>query len=51
MKIDRSKIRLVDAFKIRNTLDDDFAILHTHGKNPTAAHQKFYIPDSAKNIF
>lgn len=44
MKIDRSKIKLVDAFKIRNTLDDDFAILHGHGENATAAYQRFYIP-------
>ena len=45
MKIDRSKIKLVDAFKIRNMLDIDFATFHGHGKLVTLPHQKFYIPE------
>jgi hypothetical protein len=44
IKIDRTKLKLVDGFKIRNTLDDDFVILH--GFSTRASHYlpKFYIP-------
>ncbi len=45
MNIDRSKIRLVDGFKIRNTLDIEFNAFHGHGRLVTAPHNKFYIPE------
>jgi hypothetical protein len=38
--IDPKSIRFVDGFKIRNTLDPDFAMLHTH----STAIQKYYMP-------
>lgn len=37
-------IRLVDGFKIRNTLDDDFAIFHQHSTHPGHYLPKYYIP-------
>ncbi|MBI5369846.1 hypothetical protein HZA85_01460 [Candidatus Uhrbacteria bacterium] len=44
-RIDPSLVRLVDAFKIRQTLDPDFSALHCHS---TAIHKyytpKYYIP-------
>jgi hypothetical protein len=44
MKIDKSKIKLVDGFKIRNTLDDDFTVLHNFSTNIANFAPKFYIP-------
>lgn len=44
MKINRKKIRFVDGFKIRNHLDDDFAVLHAHATEAAYFEPKFYIP-------
>ena len=38
-------IRLVDGFKIRNTLDDDFGIFHRFSKKLSWFAPKFYIPE------
>lgn len=34
----------VDGFKIRNFLDDDFAVIHTHSTSAADFSPKFYIP-------
>jgi hypothetical protein len=39
-----SSIKLVDGFKIRNTLDPDFGIFHTHSCRAGRYAPKFYIP-------
>ncbi len=44
MAVDPSKIRFVDGFKIRNTLDDDFAIIHESSSEACYYAPKFYIP-------
>lgn len=38
------KIRLVDGFKIRNTLDPEFGVFHQSGLLASAPARKFYIP-------
>lgn len=38
-------IRLVDGFKIRQTLDIDFAFLHTHQTHASFFGRTFYIPE------
>lgn len=38
------KIIYVDGFAIRNTLDDDFGVLHIAMRGVNDAHPKFYIP-------
>ncbi|MEK7552517.1 MAG: hypothetical protein AAB505_00190 [Patescibacteria group bacterium] len=38
------KIILVDGFKIRNTRDDDFGLIHRHSTNLAAFEPKYYIP-------
>lgn len=44
MKKKTRKIRFVDGFLIRNTLDDDFGIFHTHAHAIASFSPKFYIP-------
>lgn len=44
MKKKARKIRFVDGFLIRNTLDDDFGIFHTHSNAISSFSPKFYIP-------
>ena len=39
-----ASIKLVDGFKIRNTLDSDFGIFHTHSCRAGRFAPKFYIP-------
>jgi hypothetical protein len=46
MNIDKSKIKYVDGFKIRNTLDDDFTVLHSRSLNIANYAPKFYIPEN-----
>lgn len=46
MKIDKAQIKYVDGFKIRNTLDDDFAVLHNYSQNIANYSPKFYIPQN-----
>lgn len=41
----RMKIAYVDGYKIRQTLDTDFNVIHTHAEDPTQYSPKFYIPD------
>lgn len=38
------KVAFVDAYKIRQTLDTDFNVIHTHETDPTQYSPKFYIP-------
>ncbi len=38
------KIAYVDGFKIRQTLDTDFNVIHEHEDDPTQYSPKFYIP-------
>lgn len=38
-------IRLVDGFKIRQTLDTEFIFLHTHRTEASSYDHKFYIPE------
>ncbi|MEK7606592.1 MAG: hypothetical protein AAB444_00095 [Patescibacteria group bacterium] len=44
MKKKTGKIRFVDGFLIRNTLDDDFGIFHAHSSAIASFSPKFYIP-------
>ena len=37
-------VAYVDGFKIRNTLDNDFALLHEYSNSLSARYPKFYIP-------
>jgi|GEM_PF-840501 len=43
-KIDPSSVRLVDGFKIRCTMDSDFAIFHCHSTSASLFCPKYYIP-------
>src|SRR3989344_7757524 len=45
MQIDRSRIRFVDGFKVRNHLDIEFNMLHGHGKKISEPNFKYYIPE------
>jgi len=38
------RIAYVDGYKIRQTLDTDFNVIHRHEDNPTRYSPKFYIP-------
>ena len=37
-------VAYVDGFKIRNTLDNDFAVLHEYSNSLSARYPKYYIP-------
>mgnify|MGYP001575064776 CR=1 FL=1 len=44
MELKKEKIKFVDGFKIRNTLDPDFCLLHGYSVDISKEKSKYYIP-------